>query len=106
MSVLEQRLTEALNGDRPTLVMFYDLTDPRCVDEIPVALKAADKMAGQAHFFDIDVREYPDLKDKYHVHAYPTFILFVDGQQAWRADGRIPEAELEDMTHRFTLTDV
>lgn len=101
MSVLAQRFTEALNADRPTVAMFYDPADPRCREEMPAVLKAADEEGGKARFFEIDITANPDLKEKYNIHATPTFILFSDGQEAWRAEGRIPTAELEDMVTRF-----
>lgn len=68
---------------------------------MPVTREAAEKLAGMAHFFEIDAAQHDDLRQKYHIHAYPTFILFVDGQEAWRATGRTPESELSDMVKRF-----
>ena len=101
MDTLENILGQDLEADRPTLAMFYSPADPRCRQELPVMRKTARLHGGQAHYFEVDVDKYPDLKEKYHIHAYPTFILFSDGQEAWRAEGRLPESELADMVHRF-----
>lgn len=101
VQVLENRLNQALNSDRPTLVMFYEPNDPRCREEWPAVEATATRMSGKSHIFCVDVTENPNLKTKYHIHAYPTFILFSDGQEAWRATGRTPQSELEDMINRF-----
>lgn len=101
MTVNEQTLNEMLNADRPTLVMFYEPTDPRCQEEMPQFDEAVSMLDGQAHIAKIDATATPAIAAKYHVHNYPTFILFTDGQEAWRTIGRTPYAELKDMVKRF-----
>lgn len=96
-----ERLEQALNGDRPTMVMFYESDDPRCIEEKPIVDEVAGRMSDKADFFCINASTELDLKAKYHLHAYPTFIVFRDGQEAWRATGRTSAGELEDMVKRF-----
>lgn len=101
MSTLENELAQMLNADRPTLVMFYSQNDPHSIEELPVFNEAIEKYNGEAHVLKIDADQNADLCKKYHVHAYPTFILFIDGQESWRATGREKLSELADMIHRF-----
>lgn len=101
MDSIQSTFTDALNSDRPTLAMFYDVNDPHCREQEPVLEEASDRMSGKAHFFAINKDTEPELVSRYHVHAYPTFILFVDGQESWRTTGRTPAHELEDMVSRF-----
>ena len=80
--VTAERLTQAINSDRPTLVM-------------------SDAMAGKAHFLAVNAAVDFAIKDKYDVRDYPTFLVFRDGQEVRRATGRISGRELEDMLFRF-----
>lgn len=101
MTTFDNSFNQAINADAPALVMFYKPDDPRCMQEMPRMKAAARELHNTAHLIEVDCNANPQLKDKYHIHAYPTFILFRDGQEAWRADGRIPYAELEAMVHQF-----
>lgn len=101
MDTYDNIFDQAINADRPTLALFYEATDPRCQEELPVMRETASRLGGEAHFFEVDCAEHPELKERYHIHAFPTFILFSDGQEAWRATGRTPFGELKDMVDRF-----
>lgn len=59
------------------------------------------KFAGKAEIFEIDGYADKDVTRKYHVHSFPTYILFKDGQECWRDGGEKPMSELTDMLHRF-----
>lgn len=97
----EHNIHDAIMSDRPTLVMFYKQTSATSDEEMPNMLEAARNLSGEGHFFEVDCEVYTDLRDKYHIDTYPTFILFIDGEEAWRACGRLPYTELSDMVHRF-----
>lgn len=101
MSNYDNTFSNEINEDQPALVMFYLPTDPRCVEEAPRMRAAARELEGSAKFIEVNCDERPELKAKYHIHAYPTFILFRDGMEAWRAEGRIPERELDAMVRKF-----
>ena len=97
----ERNFHDAIESDRPTLVMFYKDNSGRSENELPKMIETARKLSGEGHFYEIDCSVFPDLRDKYHIDTYPTFILFMDGEEAWRACGSLPVSELEDMVHRF-----
>ena len=99
--VTAERLTQAMNSDRPTLVMFFMADDPVCVGEKGIFDEVSDAMAGKAHFLAVNAAVDFAIKDKYDVRDYPTFLVFRDGQEVWRATGRISGRELEDMLFRF-----
>lgn len=88
-------------SDRPTLVMFYKETNASSDAEFPRMRETARDLGGEGHFYEIDCETFPDLRDKYHIDTYPTFILFMDGEEAWRAEGRLPVKELENMVRKF-----
>lgn len=101
MTANDSRLQQMLDADRPTLVMFYSKDDAHSMQEIPVVDEAVQRLSTEANILKLDAQSNPGLIKKYHVHAYPTFILFSDGQEAWRATGRMPFAEIKDMVQRF-----
>ncbi len=91
-----------INDTLPTLVEFYKPGCEGCEQMQPVVEKLKDKYAGKAHIVSINGEAEPQLKEKYHIHSYPTWIIFRDGQEAWRDGGRKPLSELEDMIGRFS----
>ena len=95
------RIRQAVNSDRPTLVMFYVADDPVCVGEKGIYDEVADVMGGKAHFIDVNAAVDIAIRDKYKVRDYPAFLVFRDGQEVWRAMGRISARELEDVLFRF-----
>ncbi len=101
MDNFDNVFSQVINADMPALIMFYKPGDPRCVEEAPRMHQAAKDLEGYAHFMEVNCETHPELKARYHIHAYPTFAVFRDGQETWRAEGRIPKYEPESMLRRF-----
>lgn len=100
MAVAEQ-LQNALNGSRPVLVEFYADWCPHCKAMMPIVAKLKEEIGDKAAIIQVEGDQNPDIMDKYHVRSYPTWILFKDGQEAWRDSGEKPLSELKDMIDRF-----
>ena len=95
---LDKRLEAHLGSAQPTLVEFY--RGPKAEnDETMIRLEA--EFEGRAHVMSIDGAGSEDLVKAYKVGSYPTFILFKDGQEAWRDGGEKSYGELADMIRRF-----
>lgn len=94
-------LSRYLNETKPTLVEFYADWCPHCQRMMPIVAELKEKTGDRANIIQIEGDENPELMQKYHVHSYPTWILFKDGQECWRDGGEKPLSELEDMLHRF-----
>ena len=94
-------LAQALQDSKPTLVEFYKPGCSRCAMTMPIVDELKERQEGKANVIQINSAENADLVEKYHVHSYPTWILFRDGQEAWRDGGEKPLSELTDMLHRF-----
>lgn len=101
MTDTTKKLTQYLEGGKPTMVEFYIEGDAACAEMNPIVSELAQKQAGKANVLQIDAKQNPQIAEKYHVHSYPTWILFIDGQEAWRDGGRKHLDELTDMCHRF-----
>lgn len=94
-------LTADLNMAKPTLVEFYAPWCPHCQRMMPIVEELKQIIGDKANIVQVDGDESPELMDKYHVHSYPTWILFKDGQECWRDGGEKPLSELKDMLDRF-----
>lgn len=91
----------ALNDTKPMLVEFYTAGDAHSEETFPVVTELSAKIGSKANIFVVNTIENTELVKKYHVHSVPTWIIFRDGQEAWRTGGRLPLSELEDMVARF-----
>ena len=95
------QVERALKDTKPTLVEFYTAGETRSDETLPVINELSAKAGEKANIFAVDTTVNPELVSKYHIHSVPTWILFRDGQEAWRTGGRLPIAELEEMVVRF-----
>ena len=100
MTVAEE-LQNALNGAKPVLVEFYADWCPHCKAMMPIVAELKKETADKAVVVQIEGDENADIMNKYHVRSDPTWILFKDGQEAWRDSGEKPLSELKDMINRF-----
>lgn len=85
----------------PVLVEFYNPMCSHCQEMAPIMDELKAHLHGHEQVVQIDATAQPEVAQKYHVHSFPTFIIFKDGQEAWRDGGRKPIGELKDMMHRF-----
>lgn len=94
-------LDAALKSSRPTLAEFYADWCPHCQRMMPVVAQLKREAGDKANIVQIEGDRNPDLMKAYSVTSYPTWIIFVDGQEAWRDGGEKPLSELKDMIDRF-----
>lgn len=95
------KLQEALEGQKPVLVEFYADWCPHCQRMMPVIDSLRQETGAKAEIIQVNGDQSPDLMRKYHIDSYPTWIIFKDGEEAWRDSGDKPLSELKDMINRF-----
>lgn len=96
-----QAVEKALLDAKPTLVEFYTAGEAHSDETLPVVAELESRVAGKANVVTVNTADNAELVKKYHIHSVPTWIIFSDGQEAWRTGGRLPLSELEDMVARF-----
>lgn len=101
MADIASKLNEAIAQAKPVLVEFYADWCPHCQRMMPIVAELRERIGGEADIIQIEGDQNPALVDKYHVESYPTWVIFKDGQEAWRDGGEKPLSELEDMVRRF-----
>lgn len=97
----DRDLVDLLGQAKPTLAMFGSEADTHSLEMMPVLDSLRNAVGSKANVVSVNGPQNEDLLQKYHIHSYPTFILFKDGQEVWRDGGRKPLSELEDMVNRF-----
>lgn len=95
------KVEEAIKDTKPTLVEFYTAGEAHSDETLPVVEELKVKVGSKANVITVDTGVNEELVKKYHIHSVPTWIIFRDGQEAWRTGGRLPLKELEDMISRF-----
>jgi thioredoxin len=73
---------------------FADWCKP-CQQMLKILPQLAEEVAGVADIVKINVDEHPVLKDKYEIHAVPTFLFFKGGEEKWRFKGIMRLAEIK-----------
>lgn len=98
---MSTEVADALKDTKPTLVEFFTSGEAHSDETLPVITELSARTGDKANIIAVDTRVNSELVEKYHIHSVPTWIIFRDGQEAWRTGGRLPLEELEDMVKRF-----
>ncbi|MCC9166932.1 thioredoxin [Pontibacter harenae] len=80
--------------DTPVLVDFYaDWCGP-CKTMNPIVQQIASEFSGKLKVIKINVDHNQAAAAQYRVQGVPTFILFKNGQIAWKQAGAVPAHQL------------
>lgn len=97
----DKQFDQYLADTKPLLVEFFSSTKECCHAMQHTIDELSKRLGDKAHVMQIDGRANEDLVDHFKIATYPTYILFKDGQEAWRDSGRKPIQELEHMVRSF-----
>lgn len=73
--------TQVLEADVPVLVDFWASWCKPCRAIAPAVDAVADRFAGRAKVFKLNVDENPEIAGRYGVQGIPTLIFFKGGQK-------------------------
>lgn len=97
----DKLLAQYLNEAKPLLVEFFNPEKECCQAMQHVIEDLRHRIGDKANILQIDGKNNEDLMAQYKIATYPSYILFKDGQEAWRDSGRKPVQELEHMVRSF-----
>ena len=79
------------------LVDFYATWCHPCKMMHPVLEQLKRQMGDKIRILKVDIDNSRELAAQYRIQSVPTFILFRNGEQAWRQSGAMPLHELARM---------
>ncbi|MGB2924249.1 MAG: thioredoxin [Limnothrix sp.] len=82
------------NADKPVLVDFYATWCGPCQVMSQVLEQVSVQMHDEIQVVKVDGDRYNTLASKHNVNAYPTIVLYKNGQMAFRAEGVVPAPQL------------
>ena len=87
--------TQALGGDKPVLVDFYDDWCGPCKTMAPVVEALAAEYEGKAVVGKLNVDEASDIAGRYGVMSIPTLLIFKNGDLRKKFVGVTPKQSLQ-----------
>ena len=96
MKLIKENFNKTIANGR-TLVSFGATWCGYCRVLEPAIQEFAKKYSDIIAFAKVDVDEEAELTNQYHIHTYPTFILFQEGLEVDRKTATNSIEELESM---------
>lgn len=89
------------SADQPLLIDFYAPWCGPCQLMAGILEKVSQQMQGKVQIAKINTDIYPQIAEKYQVHALPTLVLFRDGQPIDRIEGVMTADQLVSRLNQF-----
>jgi len=86
---------ELLQSKEPILVDFWAPWCGPCRAMSPAVEAVAQKLAGEAKVYKVNVDENPSVSPRFNIRGIPTLILFKDGREANRIIGLSSKEQIE-----------
>lgn len=81
--------SELVNSAPVVLVEFYASWCPHCQKMMPVVAQIQELLEGRADVYQFDIDENQKLANEVDVQSIPSFLVYHNGQVAWRHTGEI-----------------
>ena len=86
---------ELLQSKEPILVDFWAPWCSPCRALSPAVEAAAEKLAGEAKVYKVNVDDNPSVSPRFSIRGIPTLILFKDGRETNRLVGLSSKEQIE-----------
>ncbi|MDE6006230.1 MAG: thioredoxin family protein [Muribaculaceae bacterium] len=97
---MRKTFEEVINETVPTLVVFQHAGHQDAVEVKYMFEELRKKYDGRANVMRVDASYNEPLWTRFQVHAFPTYILFKEGQELMRESGKKTIGELSQLVER------
>lgn len=80
---------QKIHSSKAVLMEFYASWCPHCQRMMPVVAQVRELLDGRANVCQFDIDNNREAADAAGVRSIPSFIIYVDGKEAWRHPGEI-----------------
>lgn len=95
-----KHLEEIIHESVPTLVAFVHAGKQDAVEVKYLVDELRQKYAGKANIVKFDNSFNNRISEKFHINAYPSYILFKEGQELMRESGNKTLTQLSELVER------
>ncbi|MFJ3388454.1 MULTISPECIES: thioredoxin family protein [unclassified Lysinibacillus] len=99
--MLPDELEKKIKAGEDVNAYFFSPTCVHCKAFTPKLMPMAKKLG--VDIAQLNVWEYQDLWDKYHINATPTFIRFEGGKEVQRFEGALSDEDLRTFLNKEVL---
>ena len=78
-----------ISESKVVLVEFYASWCPHCRRMMPIVDDIKELLGSRVPVYQFDIDENSELADRVGADTVPTFIIYRDGEEAWRYSGEI-----------------
>ena len=93
-----------IQNEEPMIVDFYATWCGPCKMMAPVLEEFA-RENETCRIGKVDIDQYPELAEEFHVMSVPTFMLFRDGKPETRVSGMMKKKELQKWMEWISITE-
>lgn len=97
---MRKTFEEVIKETVPTLVVFQHAGRHNSVDVKYMTEELKEKYNGRANVMRVDASYNEPLWTRFQVHAFPTYILFKEGQELMRESGNKTVGEISQLVER------
>lgn len=80
---------QEIRSSKVVLMEFYASWCPHCQRMMPVVAQVKELLDGRANVCQLDIDNNKEAADAADVRSIPSFLIYVDGEEAWRHTGEI-----------------
>lgn len=96
-----EKFEDIIKGEKPVLIDFFATWCGPCQMMHPILEELHSLVGDNARILKIDIDKNQQLASHYNVRSVPTFMIFKNGQQVWRASGVHSANDLETELSKY-----